>query len=387
MWKFGDQGSVIVIVQQDVPTQTLFYTLDEGEQWNEYRFADQDFRVEYMSTVPSDKSRNFVLWGRDPAKRDHVVTVNIDFSGLTDKQCVLNEKDPEADDYYNWSPKHPNQPDDCLLGHVAQYHRKKVEANCFNGWVSRQDHDHAIARNCACTREDFEWYVSPTSTSNLSTSCADFCPFKSDYNYERANDGTCQLAPGASPPDHSQRCKDDPDLVSYYLPTGYRRTPLDTCEGGRELEFIPAKEMYCKDHKEEWEEKQRSKGLSGFWFFVLVILLPFGAAAGIGWWVWKNWDGKFGRIRLGEGGDRGAFDAEQPWIKYPVIVISGVVAVAVAMPMLIGAGWRWVSGFFGGGRRYTSRSDFARGGRYAVVDENEDELLGDDDEDAIGEGV
>ena len=163
LWRYGDQGSIIVIVQQDVPTQSIFYTLDEGEKWNEYKFADTDFKISYISTVPSDKSRNFVLWGKDLSDRDHVATINIDFSGLTDRQCELNEKDPEAGDYYNWSPKHPNQPDDCLLGHVAQYHRKRVEANCFNGWVSRQDHDHAIARNCACTREDFEWYVSFSS--------------------------------------------------------------------------------------------------------------------------------------------------------------------------------------------------------------------------------
>ena len=159
MWRYGDQGSIIVIVQQDVPTQSIFFTLDEGEKWNEFKFADTDFEISYISTVPSDKSRNFVLWGKDTSDRDHVATINIDFSGLTDRQCELNEKEPEAGDYYNWSPKHPNQPDDCLLGHVAQYHRKRIEADCFNGWVSRQDHDHAIARNCACTREDFEWYV------------------------------------------------------------------------------------------------------------------------------------------------------------------------------------------------------------------------------------
>ena len=157
MWRFGDQGSIIVIAQQDVPTKSVFYTINEGKTWEEHVFADHEFEIEYMSTVPSDKSRNFLLWGKDPADRGHVATINIDFSGLTDKQCVLNEKDPEADDYYNWSPKHPNQPDDCLLGHVAQYHRKKVDAECFNGWVSRQDHDHAVARNCECTREDFEW--------------------------------------------------------------------------------------------------------------------------------------------------------------------------------------------------------------------------------------
>ena len=157
MWRYGDQGSIIVIVQEDVPTQSVLYSLNEGKQWNEYRFADTDFEISYISTVPSDKSRNFVLWGKDLSNGKEIAAINIDFSGLTGRPCELNEKEPEAGDYYNWSPQHPDQPNGCLLGHVAQYHRKKLEVDCSNGWVSRQDHDHAIAKDCACTRADFEW--------------------------------------------------------------------------------------------------------------------------------------------------------------------------------------------------------------------------------------
>lgn len=184
------------------------------------------------------------------------------------------------------------------------------------------------------------------------------------------------LVPGLTPPDHSQACRDDPNLVSYYKPTGYRRTPLDTCQGGQELEYTST-ELECEGHKGEFDDKQRSKGLSGFWFFVLVFLLPVGIASAVGYWVWQNWDGKFGRIRLGDSGS--AFDADKPWIAWPIAAVSGVVAVVASLPMVAGSIWRWVSGL-GGGRRYTSRSDFARGGRYAVVDPDEDELLGDDDE-------
>lgn len=159
MWRYGDQGSIIVLVQEDTPIRSIFYTLDEGKEWIEYKFADTDYEIFYISTIPSDKSQNFVLWGQEVSNKNEVATINIDFSGLRDRQCELNEKEPEAGDYYNWSPQHPDQPDNCLLGHVAQYHRKKVDAECFNGWFSRQDHDHAIAKNCACTRADFEWYV------------------------------------------------------------------------------------------------------------------------------------------------------------------------------------------------------------------------------------
>ena len=56
-------------------------------------------------------------------------------------------------------------------------------------------------------------------------------------------------------------------------------------------------------------------------------------------------------------------------------------AVVAAVPMLVGSLWRSVSGMWGGGRRYTTRSSFARGrGDYAVVDPDEDELLGDDED-------
>lgn len=157
MWEYGDQGSILVIVANNVPTKVVFYSLDEGENWKKYQFADTDFKVESISTVPSDMSRNFILWGKSTAEGAKVSTVNLDFSELTDKQCKLNEDDPTADDYELWSPKHPLQEDNCLLGHVAQYHRKKTDRLCYNGRPIQ--HKHSIAKNCSCVRADFEWYA------------------------------------------------------------------------------------------------------------------------------------------------------------------------------------------------------------------------------------
>ena len=199
----------------------------------------------------------------------------------------------------------------------------------------------------------------------------------SDYNYQLANDGSCQLVPGLNKPDHSQICRDDPNVKTYWKPTGYRRTPLDTCEGGRELEYT-SEPIPCAGH----ENEVKDKSLSGFSFFLVVFVLPVSIACAVGYFFWKNWDGKFGRIRLGDSGS--AFDADKPWIAWPVMGVSAVVAVFGAVPLLVGSAWRSVSGMFGGGRKYTQRSDFARGGRYAVVDPDEDELLGgDDDEDEV----
>lgn len=114
-------------------------------------------------------------------------------------------------------------------------------------------------------------------------------------------------------------------------------------------------------------------------------MLPFAAAGGIGYYVWRHWDGKFGRIRLGD--TSSGFDSDAPWIKWPVAAISGLVAVIAALPLLVGSVWRFAANRMGGGyggRTYNTRSSFARGrGDYAVVDPDEGELLGDDSDEDV----
>lgn len=154
---------------------------------------------------------------------------------------------------------------------------------------------------------------------------------------------------------------------------------MTNCEGGRELEKLEAKEHACSGHEKDFEEKRR--GLSGFWLFVVAVLIPAGVGTAVGYWVWTNWDIKFGQIRLGADGT----GVERPWLAYPIMAIATVVAGLAAVPLIFSSLWRSVSGLFGdGGRRYTTRSSFARErGDYAVVDPDEDELLGDDDDEEV----
>lgn len=158
MWEYGDQGSIIVIVEESKSTDVIYYTLDEGKTWTKYKFTDIEMQIDDISTVPSDTSRQFLLWGKEVGRgaSSDIFTVNLDFSGLKERQrqCELDETG-ENDDYYLWEPKHPLQNDNCLFGHVAQYHRKRLEADCYNG--RKIDHLHNIAKNCSCTRQDFEW--------------------------------------------------------------------------------------------------------------------------------------------------------------------------------------------------------------------------------------
>lgn len=81
-----------------------------------------------------------------------------------------------------------------------------------------------------------------------------------------------------------------------------------------------------------------------------------------------------------------SFDGEAPYIKYPVLVVAGLVAAIQAAPLLAASLWRSASTAFGRGRtaRFTTRDSFARGrGDYAVVDEDEGELLGEDSDEEV----
>jgi hypothetical protein len=161
LWEYGDQGSIIVIVPESTPTKVAFFSLDEGKTWKEFEFSpDIEMQIDSITTVPSDNSLNFLLWGREIGSRAKkgVATVNLDFTGLEARQrkCEIDEQNPEnSKDYVLWEPRHPMQDDNCLFGHVAQYHRKKPEADCYNGKLIHRLHD--IDRNCSCTRRDFEW--------------------------------------------------------------------------------------------------------------------------------------------------------------------------------------------------------------------------------------
>ncbi|KAL9621009.1 MAG: hypothetical protein Q9160_004527 [Pyrenula sp. 1 TL-2023] len=383
MWEYGDRGSIIVIVKQSRPTKVAYYSLDEGDSWTEYQFSDVDMQIDAISTVPSDSSMNFLLWGGDigAGGKPGIATVNIDFTGHPDRQekCEVNEDGDETKDYYLWEPKHPLQDDNCLFGHIAQYHRKRPKAKCFNGLNANFEPMVGVSKNCECNRQDFE------------------C----DYNYELQNDGSCGLVPGYMPPNHEEKCKDDSDLVEYYAPTGYRRIPLTTCKGGKELEKSNA--FPCPGHEEEFEEKHAMSGVALF-FVILIPIALFGALVYYGVQKWK--DGTLqglGQIRLGEGAGSGGV-RDSPLVTVPITIIAGTWAVLQAMPLLAMSLWRSARGYMpvsggggnrrggggfsgssGRGRPYTDRGAFsARRGEYSGVVEDEDELLvGSDEEEGL----
>ncbi|KAL3470077.1 hypothetical protein BJX99DRAFT_57746 [Aspergillus californicus] len=352
MWEYGDSGSVIAIVSEGISTKVLHYSTNEGETWQDYEFSQEAMEVLDISTVPSDTSRSFILWGK---KSGEPVSVNVDFSGIYDRDCMFDNGEEVSDDYYLWKPKHPSQENDCLFGHIEQYRRKKSSAECWNNW--RGPHLHSIESNCTCTTADYE------------------C----DYNYQRQPDGSCGLVPGLSPQDPMAFCKAHPEAVEFFEVTGYRRIPQTTCENGKNLDHLVP--LPCPGKEKEYEQKH---GISTVGLF-FAIVIPIAVAGAVGYYLYTRWDGKFGQIRLGEAssGNQGLLSRDSLLITVPITIIAGIVALAKTLPLLATSLWRSASGYIriGRGRNYhrpyASRSSFAaRRGDYASVVDDEDELLG-----------
>jgi hypothetical protein len=211
----------------------------------------------------------------------------------------------------------------------------------------------------------------------------------SDYNYERRlSDNTCQKIEGLPDRPAESVCRENPGLIEYYPITGYRKIPLSTCSGGRELQYGGGDPLPCADHEKEYEERHRMSGTALFF----AVVVPIAVAVGAGWWVYTRWDGKFGRIRLGGGptsaGGSSAGETISTVLAWPVALAAGAVAVVAALPLLVRSLWRSAAGVFGspayGTRAYTSRSSFARGrGDYATVENDEGELLGDESDEEV----
>lgn len=137
MWEFGDSGSILVIVNDEGPTDHILYSTDEGLTWKEYPFSDEKIRVDSIVTVNEDNSRKFILLGRQ-MRATGSVAVYIDFSSLTMRQCKLgllplrsiwiidlatgkfDANDSNQDDFELWSPSIERE-EKCLFGRRVSF--------------------------------------------------------------------------------------------------------------------------------------------------------------------------------------------------------------------------------------------------------------------------
>ncbi|KAJ7259099.1 hypothetical protein B0H12DRAFT_1070032 [Mycena haematopus] len=211
LWKIGDSGSVIVMANDEEPTDHVLFSINEGLTWRQYRFSDVKIRVRSIMTVPADTSRRFLLFGH-PSRSSSHPAVFLDFSALTSHQCVIDVNDPGHDDFELWSPS-DERAERCLFGRQTVYHRRVRETNCYVGIQTKANE--RVERACSCTKADFE------------------C----EFNYFKNTEDDCVLAPGTSPLPNEEVCEGDSEY--WYERTAYRKIAFSSCEGGERLDQGP----------------------------------------------------------------------------------------------------------------------------------------------------
>ncbi|KAF9524397.1 Oligoxyloglucan reducing end-specific cellobiohydrolase [Crepidotus variabilis] len=293
LWEFGDSGSILIMANDEEPTNHVLFSTDEGLNWREYQFSEHPFRVYAIVTVPMDTSRRFILFGGFPGQSGSAA-IHIDFSSLTSRKCAIDFENPGKDDFELWSPSE-NRPEQCLFGRQTLYHRRVRDANCIVG--DQKKAADRIVENCPCTKADFE------------------CEFN---HVKNANDD-CVLVPGTTPLEDDGTCRGDDEY--WYERTPYRKIPFSTCVEGYRPDR--GKEHQCPGF--------RSKG-AFFWLFMLI--LPFGFTALVAYYYYRKSGLARGTIRLP--GDRGGTFGE-----------GGVMDTLASIPWFIlglgGIAFEWLS--------------------------------------------
>ncbi|KAG0144537.1 hypothetical protein CROQUDRAFT_108449 [Cronartium quercuum f. sp. fusiforme G11] len=314
-WEYGDQGSIILLVNDEGPTDRVKYTLDEGLSWAEYVFGDRPIRVTSVVTVPDDTSRKFILFGVAKESGENTIVIHLDFSKITNVKCVLDTTDPNHDDFELWSPSE-TRAEPCLFGRQTLYYRRVRSPTrmCYVGEKIPQPH--AIRRNCLCSEEDFE------------------C----DFNYKRDPlTHECVLENGAKPLINSESNCNWNDTY-WYDRTPFRKIPYSSCEGGIELD--KGSQHICP--------ASRNHGF--FWWTTFVVVPALGVGLGGFWWMRRRAGlsgvRRRGPIALADGGQRRSNGREREIIETIASVPWFLAGVGAAI-------WGWIvsKSWIGGGNR------------------------------------
>ncbi|RCK63475.1 Vacuolar protein sorting/targeting protein 10 [Candida viswanathii] len=360
MWEYGDQGTILVLVDAVHETNTILYSLDDGKSWSEFKFVDSPLKVNDLATVPTDTARKFLIFSENPEDSRDTLAICIDFSNIHERQCQLNLDDPEHDDYEYWTPTYPQSGDKCIFGHESKYLRRILgRTDCFIG-SAPLDIGYKQVKNCSCTRRDYE------------------C----DYNYYRdINDNTCKLVKGLSSKDYQKTMCAKENAFQYFESTGYRRIPLSTCKGGQQFDNWNPKA--CPGKQKEFDEFY-GHDVSGNKLFFL-IFIPILVFLGSAWFVYDRGirrNGGFkrlGQIRLDE--EDGGFDPIENnqvdvvvnrIVKGGIYTASVVIATAITLRKMDRMLWEKLGNVIfrrsPGHRNYVNVPNF---------EHEEDELFGD----------
>lgn len=153
-WAMADHGAILLLVDDERPTDEVLYTLDQGLSWKSFKLGER-MRVATIDALPEESERRFVLFGQTTQVQKQSVAVMLDFTAVLPRKCVFDRKSEDRNDFERWSPGEQRD-ERCLFGAQRWYWRRKRDRACYVGDALP---DKIEERQCQCTEADFEWYV------------------------------------------------------------------------------------------------------------------------------------------------------------------------------------------------------------------------------------
>ncbi|KAE9404167.1 hypothetical protein BT96DRAFT_814006 [Gymnopus androsaceus JB14] len=87
--EFVDSGGILIIANDQQPTDHVLFSVNQSVNWQEYKFTDKKICIRLIITVRSDTTQRFILMGKYTLKQLQLVVVHIDFLALTNRQCTF----------------------------------------------------------------------------------------------------------------------------------------------------------------------------------------------------------------------------------------------------------------------------------------------------------
>jgi hypothetical protein len=105
MFEIGDHGGIILLANDQESINSVKYSLNLGQTFQEYSFSDileaRKIRLEHIITQPSGTDSHFVLLGK-MQNNDTSVAIYLDFSKVWSRQCKVSE-DAVKNDFEEWT--------------------------------------------------------------------------------------------------------------------------------------------------------------------------------------------------------------------------------------------------------------------------------------------
>ncbi len=220
IYEFGDHGGLILMTRDNVPTNVLKYSWDQGRSWTEFKFSATPVEVNNIIIERSGKGLQFLLYGTEEGsgKTRSSVVYYLNFKEHM-SPCKNADSPGDGSDFEQWEPRNVFQGSSCILGHEVKYTRRKQDATCMTG----KAHERSVfVRNCECSEQDYE------------------CDTDYFRDVSSGGSGVCTLqkTQDGSPVVYNltrsiaMQCGRKENKGYYYMPTGYRRVAGDTCTGG-----------------------------------------------------------------------------------------------------------------------------------------------------------